>query len=92
MIAGATAEYELMKETGIRPLSHRTMQMIHADTGKLRDSIAVVELRVASDRADAAMLNVEPAEFDEMVRAGNIMDGVTLSAYLIWRTRAEGDA
>ncbi len=98
MIAGATAEYELMKETGIRPLSHRTLQMIHADTGKLRDSIAVVELRVASDRADAAMLNdprlqwLEPAEFDEMVRAGNIMDGVTLSAYLIWRTRAEGGA
>ena len=29
---------------------------------------------------------------DEMVRAGNIMDGVTLSAYLIWRTRAEGGA
>ena len=78
LIVGDTAEYELMKETGIRPLSHRT-------------SIAVVELQVSSDRADAAMLNdprlqwLDCGEFEDMVRAGNIMDGITLSAYLIWK-------
>lgn len=95
LIVGDTAEYELMKETGIRPLSHRTLQMIHADTGKLRDSIAVVELQVSSDRADAAMLNdprlqwLDCGEFEDMVRAGNIMDGITLSAYLIWKVQSE---
>lgn len=94
-IVGDTAEYELMKETGIRPLSHRTLQMIHADTGKLRDSIAVVELQVSSDRADAAMLNdprlqwLDCGEFEDMVRAGNIMDAITLSAYLIWKVQSE---
>ena len=25
-------------------------------------------------------------EFEDMVRAGNIMDGITLSAYLIWKS------
>lgn len=95
LIVGDTAEYELMKETGIRPLSHRTLQMIHADTGKLRDSIAVVELQVSSDRADAAMLNdprlqwLDCGEFEDMVRAGNIIDGITLSAYLIWKVQSE---
>lgn len=94
-IAGDTAEYELMKETGIRPLSRQTLQMIHADTGKLRDSIAVVELEVSSDQADVAVLNdsrlqwLDCGEFEEMVRAGNIMDGITLAAYLIWKTRRE---
>ncbi|WP_291531875.1 NUDIX hydrolase [Bifidobacterium sp. UBA4282] len=92
LIVGDTAEYELMKETGIRSLSHHTLQMIHADTGKLRDSIAVVELRVSADRADAAALNdprlqwLDCNEFEDMVRAGNIMDGITLSAYLIWKS------
>lgn len=94
-IAGDTAEHEVLRETGIRPLSHRTMQMIHAETCKLRDSVAVVEVKVENDRADAAALNdsrlqwLDRGEFDAMVRAGNISDGVTLSAYLIWSLRTD---
>lgn len=94
-IAGDTAEYEVLRETGIRPLSHRIVQMIHAETCKLRDSVAVIEVSVQDDRADAAALNdprlrwLDCSEFDDMVRAGDIMDGVTLSAYLVWRLHAD---
>ena len=69
--------------------------MIHAETGKLRDSVAVIEVSVQDDRADAAALNdprlrwLDCSEFDDMVRAGGIMDGVTLSAYLVWRLHAD---
>ena len=93
LTAGATAEAELMKEAGVRAVSYRMLQSVHADSCKLRDSIAVVALTMSDDTADAAetvdsrLVWLTPEEIDDMIAEGNIMDCITLSAYLIWKTQ-----
>ena len=108
-VSGATAERELETEAGVRATSRRLLQMMHADTCKLRDSIAVVELAVDSESLDeagvladgslaglddldgATLAWLTPEEIDTMIAEGNIMDGITLASYLIWKTRREAD-
>lgn len=108
-VSGATAERELASEAGVKATSRRLLQMMHADTCKLRDSIAVVELDVDSDSLDeagvlsdgslaglddldgATLAWLTPEEIDTMIAEGNIMDGITLAAYLIWKTRREAE-
>ena len=108
-VSGATAERELETEAGVKATSRRLLQMMYADTCKLRDSIAVVELAVDSESLDEAGVLADgslaglddldgvtlawltPEEIDTMIAEGNIMDGITLAAYLIWKTRREAD-
>lgn len=108
-VSGATAERELASEAGVKATSRRLLQMMHADTCKLRDSIAVVELDVDSESLDeagvlsdgslaglddldgATLAWLTPEEIDTMIAEGNIMDGITLAAYLIWKTRREAE-
>ncbi|MBT1177873.1 NUDIX domain-containing protein [Bifidobacterium callimiconis] len=109
-VSGTTAERELASEAGVKATSRRLLQMMHADTCKLRDSIAVVELDVDSESLDeagvladgslaglddldgATLAWLTPEEIDTMIAEGNIMDGITLASYLIWKTRREVEA
>lgn len=90
-----TAAHELLIETGLKSSNHRVLQMIHADTCKLRDAIAVVAMDVDAETTgigdDPRLAWLDPADIDTMIAEGSIMDGVTLAAYLVWRAdRAEG--
>ncbi|KAA8827583.1 NUDIX hydrolase [Bifidobacterium tissieri] len=114
-VSGATAERELLAEAGVGTDGRRLLQMIHADTCKLRDSVAVVEAKVSDeeiqsgaeaadndtqavradndpfradvDDTDSRLAWLTPEEIDTMIVEGNIMDGITLAAYLIWKIR-----
>ena len=117
-VSGATAERELFAEAGVGTDGRRLLQMIHADTCKLRDSVAVVEAKVSDeeiqagaeaaadgaqgaqpvravddpfradvDYTDSRLAWLTPEEIDTMIVEGNIMDGITLAAYLIWKIR-----
>lgn len=97
LTAGAVAEAELLRETGVRASSRRILQSVHADSCKLRDSIAVVELAVddvsaeAADDADSRLVWLSEEEVEEMIAAGDIMDCITLAAYLIWKTQRSAE-
>ena len=116
LTAGAVAEAELLRETGVRASSRRILQSVHADSCKLRDSIAVVELTVgdpvsladtdadtvgtaAADVAgttiagdtDSRLVWLSEEEIEEMIAAGDIMDCITLAAYLIWKTQRSAE-
>ncbi|MBT1167168.1 NUDIX hydrolase [Bifidobacterium simiarum] len=115
MTAGAVAEEELLRETGLRASSRRILQSVHADSCKLRDSIAVVELavdgqpvdggvgasgagaidadggRIPAESRDSRLVWLSEEEIAEMIAAGDIMDCITLAAYLIWRTRRSAE-
>ncbi|PLS30661.1 NUDIX family hydrolase [Bifidobacterium margollesii] len=115
LTAGAVAEEELLRETGVRASSRRILQSVHADSCKLRDSIAVVELTVDgpaspagadADAVDAATADADVTvagdtdsrlvwlseeEIEEMIAAGDIMDCITLAAYLIWKTQRSAE-
>ena len=92
-IVSTTAERELLAEAGVHATGRRLLQMIHADTCKLRDSVAVVEVSVdPSDDAgiprttESTFAWLRPEEIDQMIADGGIADGTTLAAYLIWKT------
>lgn len=98
-IASATAERELLEEAGVHATSRRLLQTIHADTCKLRDSVAIVEVSVdpAEDAGiprttESTFAWLRPEEIDQMIADGSIMDGTTLAAYLIWKTRTADEA
>lgn len=89
----ATARRELLEETGIKSDQGEVLGKIHADTGILRDDIAVVEFRVAAqptaktDGELGAMRWITVTEFEGLIAAGKITDGITLAAFSIWRAR-----
>lgn len=89
-----TALREFYEETGMRADSNaaEVLQHIHADTGVLKDSIAVVALSVAdpdqSDARDWELTNMRWLDvhvIERMIAAGEIVDGITLAAFLIWK-------
>lgn len=97
-IASATAERELLDEAGVHATGRRLLQMIHADTCKLRDSVAVVEVTVdpAEDAGiprttESTFAWLRPEEIDQMIADGGIMDGITLAAYTVWKAHRSAD-
>lgn len=74
------------------------MQGLHADTGIIRDSIAVAEIQVTSRNdnhpqtldADWELAHpqwITPTELETMIRDGEICDSLTITAYMIWKLR-----
>lgn len=81
--------------------SSRILQYIHADTGVLKDSIAVVSLVVETsentigenaavqrehDWELAHMHWIKIADIETMIAQGMFNDAITLAAYAIWKT------
>lgn len=107
--AEETARRELKEETGIDVPVERVnvVQRIHADTGVLRDSIAVAEITVTDADIDAARpaINrtgdtdwelrnahwVDANTLRAMIADGEITDGITLACWAIHECR-EGAA
>ncbi|NMF01835.1 NUDIX hydrolase [Bifidobacterium boum] len=103
--AEETARRELKEETGIDVPVERVnvVQRIHADTGVLRDSIAVAEITVADADIDAARpaINhtgdtdwelrnahwVDTNTLRAMIANGEITDGITLACWAIHECR-----
>jgi ADP-ribose pyrophosphatase len=102
--AATTALREFHEETGMaaKPDSGLVLQYMHADTGVLKDSIAVVSLIVETGEdslsKDAAtkrehdwelsnMRWVSAADIAAMISQEAIDDGITLAAYAVWRAR-----
>lgn len=82
-----TAEREALEETGLATRAPRILQFMHADSGVLRDQIAVVELHVDP----TAAVRKTDGELEEwrwedishvraMMKAGQITDGISLAA------------
>ena len=86
-----TARRELLEETGLTARTAVQLGTIHADTGILRDRIAVVEMTVeahAGEQTDGelgAMAWLSPERIDALIAAGELTDGITLAAYAVWR-------
>ena len=94
-----TALRELQEETGITADTENVniLQTIHADTGILRDSIAVAVIELTPDglpetdttnasRTDWELDNlrwVPRRRMRELIAAGGISDGITLAAFII---------
>lgn len=103
--AEETARRELKEETGIDVPVERVnvTQRIHADTGVLRDSIAVAEITVTDADIDAARpaINrtgntdwelrnahwVDANTLRAMIADGEITDGITLACWAIHECR-----
>ena len=84
------------EETGLHADadSAAVLQRMHADTGVMKDSIAVVGLNVSEVTPDAGrdwelshLTWCSVQTMDQMIAAGSIADGITLAAYTIWRLR-----
>lgn len=102
-----TAARELKEETALQISedSISILQIIHADTGVLRDAIAVAEIRLDDSQdylplegskkpngADWELDNfrwVDVKAFREAINRGEIVDGITLSAFLICESAQE---
>lgn len=91
-----TALREFHEETGLHaaPDAAVLLQYIHADTGVLKDSIAIVSLTVPDatpddgsdwELSDLTWCSVET--LNRMIAAGAVVDGITIAAYAIWRLR-----
>lgn len=95
--AEQTAQRELREEAGIEaPLDlFKVLQHIHADTGMLKDDISVVHLAMLNTKVNpmgneddwelADLTWCSESQIDEMIRSGEITDGITLAALAIWR-------
>lgn len=86
-----TALRELREETGLIADNATVLQTIHADTGMLRDRVAVAEIPVESvtpaAQSDDELSDgrwVSPEDFHAMIRDGVINDGLTLAAFCVW--------
>ncbi|MBW3088992.1 NUDIX domain-containing protein [Bifidobacterium sp. 82T24] len=104
-VASRTAERELETEAGLASSGRRLLQLVHTDTCKIRGSVAVVEVRVDAgqlaevERAqsrlgeggDSKLAWMTTGEIDDMIAAGNIMDGITLAAYTVWKAQRADD-
>lgn len=91
-----TALRELAEETGLVARHGRLLTTVHADTGVLRDDVAVVECRDFEDLAlvdrDGEFSNLEwlePGRLEAMVADGTVFDGLTMAAYLAWRVGSD---
>lgn len=97
-----TALREFHEETGLHAdaASASLLQHMHADTGVLKDSIAVVAMSVESEVIGSAAVDdsdwelsnltwVTPETVDRMIATGEIADGITIAAYAIWRLRCD---
>lgn len=95
-----TAVRELCEETGLKAdAAHaRVLQTMHADTGVLRDVIAIVTIDLpaaastagAAPRTDWELSNlrwVHLSAVRQMVAAGLISDGITLAALMVVEAR-----
>lgn len=94
-----TARRELRAEVGLEADTVEIMQTMHANTSKLRDSIAIVDMSVQDAEAMSAdegtycsdggaevkFMWRDAAQIDAMIQAGSIMDGITLAAYAVHR-------
>lgn len=88
-----TATREFLEETGIRAQNVKILQTIHADTGILKDSIAVASITVDSIAPDNANIDwelqsmnwVSVAQLDQMIAQSLISDGITIAAYMVWK-------
>ena len=103
--AEETARRELKEETGIDVPVERVnvVQRIHADTGVLRDSIAVAEITVTDTDIDAGWQTtkymncvdwelrnahwVDTNTLRAMIANGEITDGITLACWAIHECR-----
>lgn len=90
-----TAIRELDEETGIRTSRDQVtiLQHIHADTGVLRDDIAIAKVTLTSDdithagSSDWELSNlrwIPVATMQHMIVNGEITDGITLAAWSIY--------
>lgn len=91
-----TAIRELQEETAITASVGQThcLQHIHADAGVLKDDIAIVHITVPhgtfsengneDDWELASLTWFTFEEIDAMIANGDIIDGVTLAAYIVW--------
>ena len=95
----ATAIRELAEETGLCSKSVQTMilQHMHADTGVLRDDIAVFRVLLPSEQCDDSgaktdweLTNLRWISADtiwRMIESGEITDGITLATWSIYCAR-----
>ena len=93
-----TALRELHEETGMHtsPDSVTLLQYMHADTGVLKDSIGVVSLTLEDKTPDeyqdwelSDCTWVTPERIEQMIAGGEIVDGITIAAYTIWRVQSK---
>lgn len=88
---------ELAEETGLSVAQDQisVLQHMHADTGLIQDDIAVAHVLVTSDVEPEvgrggdwelrSLMWFERDRIEQMIRGGEISDGITLAAYDIWR-------
>lgn len=92
----ATAIRELQEETGLKSSRDQVtiLQHIHADTGMLRDDIAVAKIRVSDTsttplHGDWELTNdswVTENTLQRMIAAGEITDGITLASWAVFQS------
>lgn len=93
--AEQTAVRELHEETGLHAelTDVRRLGYIHADTGVLKDDIAVVLLEIPDATMPESTHDWElkdplwllPAEVETMIADNEIRDGITLAAWSLWQ-------
>lgn len=91
----ATAIRELQEETGLKSSRDQVtiLQHIHADTGVLRDDIAIAKIRVSGTsttplHGDWELTNdswVTENTLQRMIAAGEITDGITLASWTVFQ-------
>lgn len=94
-----TAVRELQEETGIvaEAAQARIMQYMHADTGVLRDNIAVVHIPVPQDARCSQQHDWELNYMDwftlteicDAVAHNELQDGITLAALMVFKSRQQ---
>ncbi|NMN02451.1 NUDIX hydrolase [Bifidobacterium panos] len=92
--AEQTAAREFREETGIAVDAScvRTLQTMHADTGVLRDNIAVTYFPVSTDTETAGETDGELSNFvwigikqmRHLIADGQLVDGITLASFMVF--------
>lgn len=88
----STAVRELREETGLTAIEGRVVGSVYPDTGVLANQVDVVSLVVddappgPSDGELTSWSWCSPAEVDHLVRTGQVVDGITLAALMLWRS------
>lgn len=93
----ATGARELREETGLESVAPEVLGVIYPDSGLLANAVAVVLTHVtgteypADGEADEVAL-VDWEELPQLIRAGHLRDGISLSALALARCALDDDA